>query len=121
MSKRILDTNFVLRYLLKDVPDMFEIACNNIMYGDCSVYPEIIAEAVYVLKSVYKVERVEISNAIISLLDEVICEKKEVVVKGLLLFAETTLDFVDCLLIAYNKCYGYEILTFDKRMMKKLT
>lgn len=77
MSKRILDTNFVLRYLLKDVPDMFEIACNNIMYGDCSVYPEIIAE--------------------------------------------TALDFADCLLIAYNKCYGYEILTFDKRMMKKLT
>lgn len=99
-SKRILDTNFVLRYLLKDVPDMFEIACNNIMHGDCSVYPEIIAEAVYVLKSVYKVDRIEILNAIISFLDEVICEKKEVVVKGLLLFAETT---------------------FDKKIIKKLT
>lgn len=121
MLKKILDTNFVLRYLLEDVPDMFEIACNNIKQGDCSVYPEVIAETVYVLKSVYKVERKEISNAIISFLDEVECEKKEAVVKGLLLFAETTLDFVDCLLIAYNRCYRYEILTFDKKMLKKLT
>lgn len=80
----------------------------------------VIAEAVYVLKSVYKVERIEISNVLIRFLDEVTCEKKEAIVKGLLLFAETTLDFVDCILIAYNKCYGYEILTFDKKVIKKL-
>lgn len=120
MPKKILDANFVLRYLLKDVPDMFEVAYTKIMQSDCSVYPEVIAETVYVLKSVYKVERIEISNALIRFLDEVTCEKKEVIVKGLLLFAETTLDFVDCILIAYNKCYGYEILTFDKKVIKKL-
>lgn len=120
MLKRILDTNYVLRYLLRDVPDMFEVAYNEIMHGNCLVHPEVIAEAVYVLKSVYKVERIEISNAMICFLDEVICEKREVVIKGLLLFGETTLDFVDCLLIAYNQCYGYEILTFDKKVIKKL-
>lgn len=120
MLKRILDTNYVLRYLLKDVPDMFEVAYNEIMHGNCLVHPEVIAEAVYVLKSVYKVERIEISNAMICFLDEVICEKREIVRKGLLLFGETTLDFVDCLLIAYNQCYGYEILTFDKKVIKKL-
>lgn len=120
MLKRILDTNYVLRYLLKDVPDMFEVAYNEIMHGNCSVHPEVIAEVVYVLKSVYKVDRIEISNAMICFLDEVICDKREVVIKGLLLFGETTLDFVDCLLIAYNQCYGYEILTFDKKVIKKL-
>lgn len=120
MLKRILDTNYVLRYLLKDVPDMFEVAYNEIMHGNCLVHPEVIAEAVYVLKSVYKVERIEISNAMICFLDEVICEKREIVRKGLLLFGETTLGFVDCLLIAYNQCYGYEILTFDKKVIKKL-
>lgn len=120
MAKKILDTNVILRYLLRDVPDMFEIANTNINHSDCFVYPEIIAEIVYVLKSVYKVERKEISGVLIDFLDEVTCEKNEVVAEGLLLFAETTLDFVDCLLIAYNKCYGYEILTFDKKMMKHL-
>lgn len=65
MSKKILDTNVVLRYLLQDVPDMFEIACTNIKQGDCFVFPEVIAEAVYVLKSVYKVERKDISSVLI--------------------------------------------------------
>lgn len=73
MSKKLLDTNFVLRYLLNDVPEMFEIACDNIVQGDCIVYPEVIAEAVYVLKSVYKVEWVEIVKAITGFLDGVFC------------------------------------------------
>lgn len=64
MSNRILDMNFVLRYLLKYVPDMFETAYNNIMYDDCSVYLVIISETIYVLKSVYKVERIETSHSI---------------------------------------------------------
>lgn len=87
ITMKILDTNVVLRYLLK---------------------------------SVYKVERIDISDSVICFLDEVISEKKEAIIKGLSLFAETTLDFVDCLLIAYHECYGYDVLTFDKKMNKKL-
>lgn len=120
ITMKILDTNVVLRYLLKDVPDMFEIASANIKQGDCVVYPEVVAEVVYVLKSVYKVERIDISDSVICFLDEVISEKKEAIIKGLSLFAETTLDFVDCLLVAYHECYGYDVLTFDKKMNKKL-
>lgn len=119
ITMKILDTNVVLRYLLKDVPDMFEIASAN-KKSDCVVYPEVVAEVVYVLKSVYKVERIDISDSVICFLDEVISEKKEAIIKGLSLFAETTLDFVDCLLIAYHECYGYDVLTFDKKMNKKL-
>lgn len=57
--------------------DMFEIAYNKIMHGDCSVCPGVIAKAVYVLKFVYKVKRIGISSAMISFLDELICEKKK--------------------------------------------
>lgn len=120
ITMKILDTNVVLRYLLKDVPDMFEIANTNIKQGDCTIYPEVVAEVVYVLKSVYKVGRIDISNSVICFLDEVISERKEAIVRGLSLFAETSLDFVDCLLIAYHECYGYDVLTFDKKMNKKL-
>lgn len=56
MLKRILDTNYVLRHLLRDVPDMFEVAYNEIMHGNCLVHPEVIAEAVYVLKFVYNIK-----------------------------------------------------------------
>lgn len=53
-----------------------------------------------VIQTLEKLNARKNQRVIITLLDEVICEKKEVVVKGLLLFAETT---------------------FDKKMIKKLT
>ncbi|MBR4121579.1 MAG: hypothetical protein IKT95_07495, partial [Spirochaetales bacterium] len=31
-------------------------------------------------------------------------------------FNQTSLDFVDCLLIAYNKVFGIEVLSFDKKL-----
>lgn len=45
-----------------------------------------------VIQTLEKLNARKNQRVIITLLDEVICEKKEVVVKGLLLFAETTLD-----------------------------
>lgn len=57
---KVFDINIVLRYLLKAVPGLFEIAKTNRNVGDCAVYPKVTAEAVYVLKSVCKVERIEI-------------------------------------------------------------
>lgn len=71
---------------------MFEIANTNIKQGDCAVYPEVVAEVVYVLKSVYKVERIDISESVICFLDEVISEKKKAIIRGLSLFAETGLS-----------------------------
>lgn len=118
---KILDANYILRYLLEDIPDMYVKARLSIEKGDCAVCPEVIAEVVYVLKSVYKVERSEIAKAIICLLDEVDCDKKEALLTCLALYSSSSLDFVDCLLIAYNKCYEYEILTFDKKMLKRLS
>lgn len=34
--------------------------------------------------------------------------------------AEHGLDFVDCILYAYNRVKGYEIKTFDKKLKKLL-
>lgn len=38
----------------------------------------------------------------------------EVMKLGLETYAEQNLDFVDCILYAYNRIKGYEIKTFDK-------
>lgn len=61
---KILDTNAVLRYLLMDNPDMFKTVKESIINGDCYLYPEVMAEAVYVLKGVYGVERKDIAEAL---------------------------------------------------------
>lgn len=46
---------------------------------------------------------------------EVNIPEEQVVRLGLEIFAEQNLDFVDCILYAYNRGKGYEVKTFDKR------
>ena len=65
--------------------------------------PEVIAEVIYVLKSVYKIERKEIATAVLELLKEIDIEHKKTIVEAVKIFAETNLDFVDCILVAYKK------------------
>lgn len=50
--------------------------------------PEVIAEVVYVLKGVYKIERYEIGRTLIDFLDEVAVENQAVICEALTLFSE---------------------------------
>lgn len=82
--------------------------------------PEVIAEVIYVLKSVYKVERKEISTAILKILEEIEVEHKNIVIEAVKIFAEKNLDFVDCILIAYSRIENFEIFSFDKKLNNNL-
>lgn len=44
----------------------------------------------------------------------------EVMKLGLETYAEQNLDFVDCILYAYNRIKGYKIKTFDKKLKRLL-
>lgn len=48
-------------------------------------------------------------------LSEVQATEPEEMKLGLETYAEQNLDFVDCILYAYNRVKGYEIKTFDKK------
>ena len=78
------------------------------------------AEVVYVLLKVYHVERQEISKVLIIFLNSIEINRKDIMIKALEIFADTNLDFVDCILIAYNKTDSVEIFSFDKKLNKKL-
>lgn len=119
MKKFLIDANVILRYLLNDIEDMANEAKKVIDSGAWTL-PEVIAEVVYVLKSVYKVDRKEIANAILEILKEIEIEHKNVMNEALKIFSETNLDFVDCILIAYNKVENIEIFSFDKKLNNKL-
>lgn len=122
-SMKIIDANIILRYLLNDVEDLSEKAEEIIENNDVFVPNEVIAEVVYVLEKVYKVERIEIDNYLteffekqnISVLD------KKVLFAALKLFSSKKLDFVDTILYAYAKVKDYEIFTFDKKLKKTIT
>lgn len=73
-----------------------------------------------VLKGVYKIERDQISSTLKDFLDEVGIENQEVMCEVLGIYAETSLDFVDCILVARHRILGEEIVTFDKKLSKML-
>ena len=119
MKKILIDANVILRYLLNDIEEQAVEAKKIIEIGAFTI-PEVIAEVIYVLKSVYKIERKEIGNAITSVLEEIDIENKNIILKSVEIFSETNLDFVDCILISYNKIENVEIFSFDRKLNNKL-
>ena len=117
--KILIDANVILRYLLNDVEEMAEKSAEIINAGAFTL-PEVIAEVIYVLKSVYKIERGEIATAILEIFKEIEIANKEIMIEAVKIFAESSLDFVDCILIAYNKVENVEVFSFDKKLNNRL-
>ncbi len=116
----MLDANIILRYLLNDNEKMADEAEKIIRGGTAQVTIEVIAEVVYVLKGVYSIERDTIKSSLLDFLSEVQTTEPEVMKLGLKTYAEHNLDFVDCILYAYNRVKGYGIKTFDKKLKQLL-
>lgn len=116
----LIDTNVILRYLLNDNPEMSQKAKDLISSGTAYAKPEIIAEAVYVLKSVYGLEKGVIRTFIRSLLDDMPCQEEKSVRAAIEIYASSSLDFVDCLLIAYHKINKEAVFSFDRKLNRRL-
>lgn len=119
-NTKILDANMILRFLLKDNEKMADTAEELIDNNAVLLTLEVAAEVVFVLQKVYEQERSCISDLITRFagLNNVSVSEHDVLIKGLEIFAKNRLDFVDCLLCAYNLCYGYEVCTFDAKLKK---
>lgn len=63
----LVDANVILRYLLDDVPEM-AVKADEIIKAGAFTTPEILAEVLYVLIKVYKVEKSEACGFVKSVL-----------------------------------------------------
>ena len=119
----IFDTNTILRYILRDNMTMVAEVREQLLSGEnCFIPVEVVAEIVYVLSKVYSIERDVISNTLtnISNVSNISVAQKNVVLHALQVYASTTLDFVDCLLIGYAKKEGHNIFSFDRKLRRYL-
>ena len=116
----MLDANAILRYILNDNEDMALEVAEVIRSEDIIVTIEVIAEVVYVLKRVYRVDKKAISETILDFISDVNVVGKDILVLGIETYAEKNLDFVDCILYAYKCTKGYDVFTFDKKLKKLL-
>jgi predicted nucleic-acid-binding protein len=112
----LLDANYILRFLLKDNLEMYEISKECIVNEICIIQNEVLAEVVFVLLKFYQVEKPDIVKSLTDVLkyDNIVMEDKNSIVESLNIFKNKNLYFVDCILCA--KSNKYTIKTFDKKL-----
>ena len=119
----VLDTNTILRCILQDNEETAALVDEQLSRDKCLIPPEVVAEIVFVLLKVYRLDRKEIEQSVATVLrhKNVCVPHKEVVETALHYFGETKFDFVDCLLIGYAFIAGHQIFTFDEKLKKYLS
>jgi predicted nucleic-acid-binding protein len=119
----IVDANIVLRYLLLDNEELAEKASEIIENNNIFLPFEVIAEVVYVLEKVYRIERAEICRSIKELLkdENIHTYDSDILNKALEIFNSKKIDFVDTLLCGYSLVRGDEVKTFDNKVNKYIS
>lgn len=125
MKLSCVDTNVVLRFLLKDNKEL-ALKAKNIFRkgerGEIKLYLDevIVAECVWVLEKFYKYKKEAIVEKMSNLVrfDFVINPKKEVLIKSLELFEKENLSFVDCWIGTLSRFKKAKLESFDKNLVK---
>ncbi len=119
--KIIVDTNVILRYLLKDHQELYtksEELFKGAISGKTKLYiiQSVVAEVVYVLLKLYKIDREVISDTLLKLINlrGIEVQDYEQTILALEIFKSRNLDFVDCILCAYSK--RYKVVSFDGKL-----
>jgi len=120
MVKKLIDANVVLRYLLQDDDVLFKKASallERIKVGEeVAIIPEsVLAECVYVLLKVYKIDRQIISEKLRGLFayKGVVNPDKKDLIDSIILFGQTQLSIVDCITCSKSNNNGMPLFTFD--------
>ena len=118
----IVDANIILRYLLQDAIHFLDQARDKIENQNIFIPNEIIAEVVYVLEKVYKVERIQIFDNLKNLLNysNIRTNDKNILVESLKVYSEIKLILSMHYFFAYSKIGGHTIFTFDKNLISYL-
>ncbi len=121
---KFIDANYILRYLLQDNQKQFQIAKDIIENHEVIFADFILAEVVYVLEKVYTVPRVDIKNALQSLIQypNISLSDKDACIKSLLIYSKYKIDYADAFLVSLvNLNTGSNLFTFDKKLLKILS
>jgi len=124
-SSILLDTNIIIRLLIRDNEKHFLIAeafFINLEKGKKSaiLLEIIVGEIIYVLKSVYKHNKNSIVKQLKILFsyEKLHIENQFIVSEALEVYEKRNIDFADAILCAKKNLEGYEVMSFDKDVKK---
>ncbi|MBF0464696.1 MAG: PIN domain-containing protein [Nitrospirae bacterium] len=114
------DTNTIVRYILKDVSDLYakaEELFEKVRIGEENiiVLESVLTECVYVLVKFYKVPRKDVSFVLQGFLSYrgVKNADRDELIESLRMYSVSNLDIVDCILCAKSRCYKMTLFSFD--------
>lgn len=125
-SKFIVDTNILVRIIVKDDEKQhpyIESLIERVDQGELSLFipTMVIAECCWVLKSVYKVSKSVISECLRDLLDsEGVDIEETICLDALQSHADNNVDFIDAYLACKSNLIRYPMLTWNVKDFKKL-
>jgi predicted nucleic-acid-binding protein len=121
----LLDTNIIIRFLMRDNEEHFLIAEEffmNLEEGKKSaiLLEIIVSEIIYVLKSVYKHDKSFIKEQLklLFVYEKLHVENQLIVSEALEVYVKKNIDFADAILCAKKNLEGYKVMSFDKDIKK---
>ncbi|MGB4796247.1 MAG: PIN domain-containing protein [Candidatus Saccharimonadales bacterium] len=122
--EKSLDANFLLRWLLGDVPTQQDLT-DRVMSGKdmLHVADMVLEEIAYVMERVIGLPRSMVANNFRAIMAQANVNCNRSVLSGALPLYEkhTALSFVDCCLAVYAELNGaIPLLTFDKKLARQL-
>ena len=125
IKKIIVDANIVIRFLLNDHPTLSSRAKAIFLkaqQGNIIIYIDevILAEVIWTLSSFYKIKKLDIVDRLEKLLSQnwIINPKKKLLIKALMLFGTSNLDYIDCWVFEVSKYQKITLETFDEDLKK---
>ena len=118
---RAIDTNVIVRLIARDDPGQTASA-ETFVQGGAWISVLALAEAVWVLSSVYGLSSKDLATAVEMLLNhrELVLQDSEIITSALALFrAKPSLGFSDCLVLHLARKAGHLPLgTFDRNLAR---
>jgi predicted nucleic-acid-binding protein len=115
-----LDTNIIIRFLLRDVPDQSAKAIALVSRGDCYVTDVIVTETVFVLEKVYEAPRDKITFSLRSFMSlPNVASNAELFADVFELYqARPSLSIIDCYAASEAAASNGSFVTFDKKLLR---
>ncbi|HIP14449.1 MAG TPA: PIN domain-containing protein [Sulfurimonas autotrophica] len=124
-NKILLDTNVIIRLLMRDNEEHYKIAQSFFVALEAEekhaiLLDIIIGEIVYVLKSFYKQDKKYIADRLKLLLqyENLEVSNRAIIIEALEVYEKRNIDFADAILCAKKNLEGYEVMSFDKDLKR---
>ncbi|OGM14176.1 hypothetical protein A3D84_03705 [Candidatus Woesebacteria bacterium RIFCSPHIGHO2_02_FULL_42_20] len=113
-----LDTNYLVRFLTKDIKVQAETAKKIIENDKIYIANIVLAEVVYILETHYKANKKELCNVLISLIKQPNVSTSSFVPLSLNIYKNERVSFYDSLLLAEVLNSKSQLKSFDKKLLK---